>query len=59
MLIKNNKLYFENKQEQERMLKELQNRWQALMNTCKGIKNEKTSKMFDMKTSKNTISSNW
>lgn len=38
MILKNNKLYFENKQEQERFLKELQNRWQKLMNTCKGIK---------------------
>lgn len=38
MIIQNNKLYFENQKEQERMLKELQNRWQRLMNTCKGIK---------------------
>ena len=38
MILKNNKLYFENKQEQERFLKELQSRWQKLMNTCKGIK---------------------
>ena len=36
MLIKNNKFYFENKQEQ--LLKELQNRWQRLMNTCREIK---------------------
>lgn len=48
MFIKNNKFYFENEEEQKEFLKELQNRWQALMNTCKGIKNEKTSKMFDM-----------
>ena len=38
MKIKDNKLYFENKREQERFLKELQNRWQKLMNTCKGLK---------------------
>ena len=38
MILKNNKLYFENKQEQERFLKELQSRWQKLMNTCKGIR---------------------
>lgn len=38
MILKNNKLYFENKQEQERFLKELQSRWQKLMNTCKGLK---------------------
>lgn len=37
MILKNNKLYFEDKQEQERFLKELQNRWQKLMNTCKGL----------------------
>ena len=39
MIFKNNKLYFENKQEQERFLKELQNRWQKLMNTCKELNN--------------------
>ena len=38
MILKNKKLYFKDKQEQERFLKELQNRWQKLMNTCKGIK---------------------
>lgn len=38
MIIKNNKFYFENKQEQKRFLKELQSRWQKLINTCKGIK---------------------
>lgn len=38
MILKNNKLYFENKREQERFLKELQSRWQKLMNTCKGLK---------------------
>lgn len=38
MILKNGKLYFENKQEQKRFLKELQNRWQKLMNTCKGLK---------------------
>ena len=38
MILKNNTLYFEDKKEQERFLKELQNRWQKLMNTCKGIK---------------------
>lgn len=38
MILKNNKLYFEDKQEQERFLKELQSRWQKLMNTCKGLK---------------------
>lgn len=36
MIFKNNKFYFEDKREQERFLKELQNRWQKLMNTCKG-----------------------
>ena len=30
--------YFEDKREQERFLKEVQNRWQRLMNTCKGLK---------------------
>ena len=38
MLIKNNKFYFENKQEQEQLLEELQNRWQRLMNTCREVK---------------------
>ena len=38
MKFKKGKLFFENKQEQERFLKELQNRWQKLMNTCKGLK---------------------
>lgn len=38
MILKNKKLYFKDKQEQERFLKELQNRWQKLMNTCKGLK---------------------
>ena len=33
MKVKNGKFYFEDKQEQERFLKELQNRWQKLMNT--------------------------
>lgn len=32
------KFYFEDKREQGRFLKELQNRWQKLINTCKGLK---------------------
>ena len=39
MKFKKGKFYFENKQEQERFLKELQNRWQRLMNTCRGLNN--------------------
>ena len=39
MILENNKLYFEDKQEQERFLKELQSRWQKLMNTCRGLNN--------------------
>lgn len=38
MKFKKGKFFFENKQEQKRFLKELQNRWQKLMNTCKGLK---------------------
>ena len=38
MKIKKGKFYFEDKREQERFLKEVQNRWQKLMNTCKGLK---------------------
>ena len=44
MKFKKGKLYFENKQEQEKFLKELQNRWQKLMNTCKGLNESKTEK---------------
>ena len=38
MEVKKGKFYFEDKREQERFLKELQNTCQKLMNTCKGLK---------------------
>ena len=38
MKVKKGKFYFEDKQEQEKFLKEVQNRRQKLMNTCKGLK---------------------
>lgn len=40
MKFKKDKFYFEDKREQERFLKELENRWQKLMDTCKELTND-------------------